>query len=83
MTDELAFERKDIAYEREYRDEWEDFDCINGLLDSQNKLCIASEDLETRSERNRSLQLRSEVQLLSEERQLLSEEMKRLKQGPD
>ena len=81
VTDELAFERKDRAYEREYRDEWEDFDCINGLLDSQNKLRIAREDLE--SERYRSRQLRSEVQRLSEERQLLSEEVKLLKQGPD
>ncbi len=74
MTNELAFERKDRAYEREYRDEWEDFDCINGLLDSQNKLRIAREDLE--SERYQSQQLRSEVQRLSEE-------VKRLKQGPD
>jgi hypothetical protein len=74
VTDELAFERKDRAYEREYRDEWEDFDCINGLLDSQNKLRIAREDLE--SERYQSQQLRSEVQRLSEE-------VKRLKQGPD
>jgi hypothetical protein len=88
VTDELAYERKDRAYERECRDEWEDFDCINGLLDSQDKLRIAREDLV--SEEYRSWQLESEVrhlneevQRLSEQRQRLSEEVKRLKRGSD
>ncbi len=88
MTDELAFERKDRAYEQGLRDEWEDFDCINGLLDSQNKLCLAREDLVSELYENWQLnstvrQLNEEVQCLSEERQRLSEEVKLLKQGSD
>ena len=45
VTDDLAFERKDRAYERECLDEWEDFNCIDALLDSQEQLTRAREDL--------------------------------------
>ena len=88
VTDQLAFERKDRAYEREGRDEWEDFDCIDGLLDSQDKLRIAREELASEGYRCWQLEsevrhLNEEVQRLSEERQRLSEEVKRLKQGSD
>ena len=88
VTDELAFERKDRAYEKGLLHEWEDFDCIDGLLDAQHKLRLAREDLVSELYENRQLnstvrQLNEEVQCLSEERQRLSEEVKLLKQGSD
>jgi hypothetical protein len=45
-TNNFANERKDCVYEQEYLDDWEDFNCIDALLDSQAKLTQALEDLE-------------------------------------
>ena len=86
VTDELAFERKDRAYEKGLLDEWEDFDCIDGLLDAQHKLRLAREDLVSELYENRQLnetigELNEEVPWLCEERQRLIEEVKLLKQG--
>lgn len=46
VTEDLAFERKDRAYEQECHAEWEDFDCIDALLAAEKKLRRAREDLE-------------------------------------
>ena len=86
VTDELAFERKDRAYEKGLLHEWEDFDCIDGLLDAQHKLRLAREDLVSEQYENRQLnetmgELNEEVHWLCEERQRLIEEVKLLKQG--
>ena len=64
-TDELARERCDRAYEAELRAEWEDFDCIDGFLDSQEKLRTARYDLARA--RNQIWSLTDEVRLLKQE----------------
>ena len=86
VAEKLAFERKDRAYEKGLLHEWEDFDCIDGLLDAQHKLRLAREDLVSELYENRQLnstvrELNDEVHWLCEERQRLIEEVKLLKQG--
>ena len=54
-TDELARERCDRTYVEGLRAEWEDFDCIEGFLDSQAKLRKAREDLDSAHDRIRYL----------------------------
>ena len=45
-TEDLAFERRDRLYDDGLRAEWEDFDCIDRLLDARAKLRTVRHDLD-------------------------------------